>query len=86
MSGRCVEVDVGALVARYAVSAFSRSVLLVVVGRGSLAVGVENECHIPLDALSNSLAFPQRPSPPKAPGFTRTFPLFHTPHSLLSLI
>lgn len=85
MSGRCVEVDVRALVARYAVSAFSRSVLLVVVGRGSLAVGVENECHILLDALSNSLAFPQWP-PPKAPGFTRTFPLFHTPHSLLSLI
>lgn len=64
MSGRCVEVDVGALVARYAVSAFSRSVLLVVVGRGSLAVGVENECHILLDALSNSLAFPQCPPPP----------------------
>lgn len=85
MSGRCVEVDVGALVARYAMSVFSRSVLLVVVGRGSLAVGVENECHILLDALSNSLAFPQWP-PPKAPGFTRTFPLFHTPHSLLSLI
>lgn len=63
MSGRCVEVDVGALVARYAVSAFSRSVLLVVVGRGSLAVGVENECHILLDALSNSLAFPQWPPP-----------------------
>lgn len=64
MSGRCVEVDVGALVARYAVSVFSRSVLLVVVGRGSFAVGVENECHIQLDALSNSLAFPQWPSPP----------------------
>lgn len=64
MSGRCVEVDVGALVARYAVSAFSRSVLLVVVGRGSLAVGVENECHILLDALSNSLAFLQCPPPP----------------------
>lgn len=63
MSGRCVEVDVGALVARYAMSVFSRSVLLVVVGRGSLAVGVENECHILLDALSNSLAFPQWPPP-----------------------
>lgn len=85
MSGRCVEVDVGALVARYAVSVFSRSVLLVVVGRGSFAVGVENECHIQLDALSNSLAFPQWPSPPLRHRASLARFLCFTRHTLCSV-